>query len=44
MHQGQVAEYDTPYNLLSNPDSVFSCMVAETGAQNETHLRTLAGL
>ncbi|KAG0073280.1 hypothetical protein BGZ90_011638 [Linnemannia elongata] len=44
MHQGQVAEYDTPRNLLSNPDSVFSSMVAETGAQNATHLRTLAGL
>ncbi|KAF9090660.1 hypothetical protein BGX29_011350 [Mortierella sp. GBA35] len=44
MHQGQVAEYDTPRNLLSNLDSVFSSMVAETGAQNATHLRTLAGL
>ncbi|KAI1293287.1 hypothetical protein EDD11_008442 [Mortierella claussenii] len=44
MHQGQVAEYDTPRNLLSNPDSVFSSMVAETGVQNATHLRTLAGL
>ncbi|KAG0276411.1 hypothetical protein BGZ95_007580 [Linnemannia exigua] len=44
MHQGRVAEYDTPRNLLSNPDSVFSSMVAETGAQNATHLRTLAGL
>ncbi|KAG0056681.1 hypothetical protein BGZ83_003924 [Gryganskiella cystojenkinii] len=44
MHQGQVAEYDTPRNLLSNPDSVFSNMVAETGAQNTAHLRALAGL
>ncbi|KAI8599078.1 P-loop containing nucleoside triphosphate hydrolase protein [Dissophora ornata] len=44
MHQGQVAEYDTPRNLLSNPDSVFSSMVAETGAQNASHLRSLAGL
>jgi ABC-type multidrug transport system fused ATPase/permease subunit len=44
MHQGQVAEYDTPQNLLNNPDSVFSSMVAETGVQNATHLRTLAGL
>ncbi|KAF9928278.1 hypothetical protein FBU30_002500 [Linnemannia zychae] len=44
MHQGQVAEYDTPSNLLGNPDSVFSSMVAETGAQNAVHLRTLAGL
>ncbi|KAG0281307.1 hypothetical protein BGZ96_001186 [Linnemannia gamsii] len=44
MHEGQVAEYDTPQNLLSKPDSVFSSMVAETGAQNATHLRALAGL
>ncbi|GJJ68711.1 hypothetical protein EMPS_01057 [Entomortierella parvispora] len=44
MHQGQVAEYDTPRNLLSNPDSVFSHMVAETGAKNTAHLRALAGL
>ncbi|KAF9199857.1 hypothetical protein BGZ49_009975, partial [Haplosporangium sp. Z 27] len=44
MHQGQVAEYDTPLNLLNNPNSVFSSMVAETGAQNAIHLRSLAGL
>ncbi|KAF9353229.1 hypothetical protein BGX26_008995 [Mortierella sp. AD094] len=44
MHQGQVAEYDTPRNLLSNPNSVFSSMVAETGTQNASHLRSLAGL
>ncbi|KAF9361387.1 hypothetical protein BGX34_007153 [Mortierella sp. NVP85] len=44
MHQGQVAEYDTPRNLLSNPDSVFSSMVEETGPQNASHLRALAGL
>ncbi|KAG0340048.1 hypothetical protein BG004_006572 [Podila humilis] len=44
MHQGQVVEYDTPRALLSNPNSVFSSMVAETGPQNEAHLRALAGL
>ncbi|KAG0207958.1 hypothetical protein BGX28_000971 [Mortierella sp. GBA30] len=44
MNQGQVAEYDTPHNLLSDPNSVFSSMVAETGAQNASHLRSLAGL
>ncbi|KAG0326603.1 hypothetical protein BGZ99_009350 [Dissophora globulifera] len=43
MHQGQVAEYDTPRNLLSNPDSIFSSMVNETGPQNAAHLRSLAG-
>jgi ATP-binding cassette subfamily C (CFTR/MRP) protein 1 len=36
MSQGQVAEYD--------PDSVFTSMVNETGAQNAAHLRSLAGL
>ncbi|KAF9421311.1 hypothetical protein BGZ94_008872 [Podila epigama] len=41
---GQVAEYDTPYNLLSRPDSIFTSMVAETGAQNAAHLRALASL
>ncbi|KAG0096414.1 hypothetical protein BGZ93_004576 [Podila epicladia] len=44
MHQGQVAEYDTPRNLLSNPNSIFASMVAETGAQNAAYLRTLAGI
>ncbi|KAF8946058.1 hypothetical protein BGZ47_001383 [Haplosporangium gracile] len=44
MHQGQVAEYDTPRSLLSNLDSVFSSMVVETGAQNATHLCALVGL
>ncbi|KAF9578434.1 hypothetical protein BGW38_005754, partial [Lunasporangiospora selenospora] len=44
MNQGKVAEYDTPRNLLSNPDSIFSSMVNETGAQNASHLKTLAGL
>ncbi|KAF9308781.1 hypothetical protein BG003_010617 [Podila horticola] len=44
MHRGQVAEYDTPLNLLKNPESMFSSMVAETGVQNAQHLRTLAGL
>ncbi|KAF9404130.1 hypothetical protein BGZ94_004348 [Podila epigama] len=44
MHEGQVAEYETPYNLLSRADSIFTSMVAETGAQNAAHLRALAGL
>ncbi|KAF8951702.1 hypothetical protein BGZ52_010208 [Haplosporangium bisporale] len=44
MHRGQVAEYDTPRNLLADPESMFSSMVAETGVQNAQHLRTLAGL
>ncbi|KAF9290732.1 hypothetical protein BGZ74_000466 [Mortierella antarctica] len=44
MNEGQVAEYDTPCNLLRDPYSVFSSLVNETGDQNATHLRTLAGL
>jgi len=44
MHRGQVAEYDTPRNLLKDPESMFSSMVAEMGVQNEQYLRTLAGL
>ncbi|GJJ75953.1 hypothetical protein EMPS_08311 [Entomortierella parvispora] len=44
MDQGQVAEYDSPRNLLLNPDSVFTSLVNETGPQNAAHLRSLAGL
>ncbi|KAI1320456.1 hypothetical protein EDD11_000841 [Mortierella claussenii] len=43
MDQGQVAEYDTPSKLLSDPDSAFSKMVDETGAANAALLRSLAG-
>ncbi|CAH4030827.1 unnamed protein product [Pieris brassicae] len=31
MSSGQVAEFDHPYNLLSNPNSHFTSMVKETG-------------
>ncbi|KAG0229963.1 hypothetical protein BGX31_006020 [Mortierella sp. GBA43] len=41
MDQGQVAEYDTPSALLSNPNSAFSKMVDETGTANATLLRSL---
>ncbi|KAF9988832.1 hypothetical protein BGZ75_008458 [Mortierella antarctica] len=44
MNKGQVAEYDSAFSLLSNPNSIFSSMVAETGAQNAAHLRSLVGL
>ncbi|KAF9436583.1 hypothetical protein BGZ76_003535 [Entomortierella beljakovae] len=43
MDHGQVAEYDTPRSLLSDPNSAFSKMVDETGATNAALLRTLAG-
>ncbi|KAF9983598.1 hypothetical protein BGZ75_004919 [Mortierella antarctica] len=44
MSQGQVAEYDSPRQLLSDPFSAFSSLVSETGAQNAAHLRSLTGL
>ncbi|KAF8976440.1 hypothetical protein BGZ46_008260 [Entomortierella lignicola] len=44
MSQGQVAKYDTPFNLLSDEGSAFSELVAETGDQNAAHLRALVGL
>ncbi|KAF9109320.1 hypothetical protein BGX27_007755 [Mortierella sp. AM989] len=43
MDQGQVAEYDTPRKLLRDHNSAFSKMVDETGADNATLLRSLAG-
>ncbi|KAG0215881.1 hypothetical protein BGX33_000740 [Mortierella sp. NVP41] len=43
MDGGQVAEYDTPHNLLKNRQSMFSKMVDETGEVNATLLRSLAG-
>ncbi|KAF9134969.1 hypothetical protein BGW39_005266 [Mortierella sp. 14UC] len=43
MDRGQVAEYDTPHNLLSNKQSMFSRMVDETGETNAALLRSLAG-
>ncbi|KAG0308528.1 hypothetical protein BGZ98_007707 [Dissophora globulifera] len=44
VQQGQVAEYDTPVNLLRNPSSTFSALVSETGIENAAHLRSLSGL
>lgn len=39
---GQIVEFDTPHKLLSNPDSIFTSMVAETGSENEKLLRQIA--
>lgn len=36
---GQVMEFDTPSNLLNNPNSYFSQLCAETGESNEKSLR-----
>lgn len=36
---GQVMEFDTPANLLDNPNSYFSQLCAETGESNDRSLR-----
>ncbi|KAF9921984.1 hypothetical protein FBU30_007941 [Linnemannia zychae] len=42
LDHGEIKEFDTPANLLSNPNSVFSSMVDETGPANAALLRSLA--
>ncbi|KAF9914155.1 hypothetical protein BX616_008850 [Lobosporangium transversale] len=42
LDHGEIKEFDTPANLLSRPDSVFSSMVDETGPINAALLRSLA--
>ncbi|KAF8927650.1 P-loop containing nucleoside triphosphate hydrolase protein [Dissophora ornata] len=42
LDQGEIKEFDTPANLLSRPDSVFTSMVDETGPANAALLRSLA--
>jgi ATP-binding cassette subfamily C (CFTR/MRP) protein 1 len=39
---GKIREYDTPANLLRDPNSAFAAMCAETGAQNCENLRAIA--
>ncbi|KAI8617356.1 P-loop containing nucleoside triphosphate hydrolase protein [Chytriomyces sp. MP71] len=39
---GQLAEYDTPDNLASNPTSLFSSLLDETGPANAALLRRIA--
>ncbi|KAJ3151156.1 hypothetical protein HDU86_006146 [Geranomyces michiganensis] len=41
LSDGVAVEFDTPRALLSNPDSVFSSMVEQTGAANAELLRSL---
>lgn len=36
MDQGRVAEYDTPENLLQNPESIFATLVEEAGLGKST--------
>ena len=42
MEGGQVAEYDHPATLLTNPDSKFSRLVADTGKSMARHLTKTA--
>ncbi|KAM3966701.1 LOW QUALITY PROTEIN: ATP-binding cassette subfamily C member 4-like [Aphomia sociella] len=42
MNNGQVAEYDHPYILLSDPNSALSLMVRETGEKNRAQLFQIA--
>ncbi|KAJ3234486.1 hypothetical protein HDU81_001373 [Chytriomyces hyalinus] len=39
---GRLAEYDTPHNLATNPASLFSALIDETGASNAALLRKIA--
>lgn len=39
LDSGQVMEFDTPANLLDNPNSYFAQLCAETGESNERALR-----
>ncbi|KAH7654349.1 Xenobiotic-transporting ATPase protein [Dioscorea alata] len=41
LSSGQVVEFDTPEDLLSNEESSFSKMVQSTGAANAQYLRSL---
>ncbi|KAG0270358.1 hypothetical protein DFQ27_008373 [Actinomortierella ambigua] len=42
MEHGEVAEFDTPRQLLERPNSLFGALVDETGAHNAALLRTMA--
>ncbi|KAF9163643.1 hypothetical protein DFQ26_002301 [Actinomortierella ambigua] len=42
LDHGEIKEFDSPSNLLNNPNSVFSGMVDETGPTNAALLRRLA--
>ena len=42
MSKGQVVEFDSPYNLLQNPGSLFTKMVEKTGSSASTKLHQMA--
>lgn len=43
-HQGEVKEFDTPYNLMQLEDGYFMRLVENTGRRQAQHLRSLAEL
>ena len=42
MSKGRVKEFDSPYNLLQNSDSLFTKMVEKTGTSASKKLRQMA--
>jgi ABC-type proline/glycine betaine transport system ATPase subunit len=42
MENGKVAEIDTPYALLSNPESLFGQMISQAGEANKERLKEIA--
>ncbi|KAL9657812.1 hypothetical protein ABK040_013150 [Willaertia magna] len=42
LKDGQLAEFDTPKNLLSKETSIFSSLVEETGRANASYLKSIA--
>ncbi|XP_076443779.1 ATP-binding cassette sub-family C member 4-like [Babylonia areolata] len=43
-HQGEVKEFDTPYNLMQTEDGYFTRLVEQCGKRQAQHLRGLAEL
>jgi hypothetical protein len=41
---GELLEFDSPYALLSNPESQFASLVEQTGAAEAEHLQLLASI
>jgi ATP-binding cassette subfamily C (CFTR/MRP) protein 1 len=44
LEKGKVAEFDTPKELLSRKNSLFSRMVEQTGEANSKLLKSLVGV
>lgn len=44
LQNGHIVELDTPFNLLSNPDGIFTTMCKHAGSREYAELRKAAGL